>query len=170
MKDEIKNMLGNVLGEELGDEIFDANFPDPIEGYLPGDVLTFKQLKEMPEGTIVHILYTEDDDVRTDDFYPLHKGSDDEWGAGPCPFPIDELEDDTLIRKIDNCDHFFTIRAAVPAAKGAFEKLRAGQREIEDILMAMLDLHQELHGADKERQSEIRKELKELDKKYKKTQ
>jgi len=47
MKEEINKMLNNIVGEDLAKKIFEANFPEPIINYASGDILTFKEIKEL---------------------------------------------------------------------------------------------------------------------------
>lgn len=90
LKSEIKSMLNNIVGEDLAKNIFEANFPEPIRNYKPGKILTFKQLKALPEGTIIHIYYLDEDgNLREDGFQKLHKGKS------------------TVNKKLDNIGKYF---------------------------------------------------------------
>jgi len=60
MKEEINKMLNNIVGEDLAKKIFEANFPEPIINYASGDILTFKEIKELPEGTVIYLHYVDD--------------------------------------------------------------------------------------------------------------
>ena len=170
MKKEIKEMLTGIVGEDLGQQIFDANFPEPLDGYMPGNILTFAELKALPEGTVIHVLYfDEDGEEREDGFQTLSKGSDSEWSAGAFPFPIDELKDDQLIEKCDNSGWTFTLRAALPAKKGEYVEMKKKQRKAIRILERMQDLSSKGIGCkDKEKKKKINKEFKELEKELRK--
>lgn len=165
-------MLSDLVGKDKGNDIFDANFPESLDGYMPGEILTFAQLKDKTEGTIIHILYKDEDgDVSADGFYPLYKDKEcKEWSAGGSfPFPVDDLSDDDLIKTIDNCGYDFTISEALPAKKGDFAKLREGQQQYRDVLTEMLDLQRKLLGTtDKKRKIEIKKDMRTLEKKINK--
>lgn len=173
MLDSISGMLGNIVGEEKGREIFEANFgPNPHDSFMPGKILTWSELKALPEGTIIHILYKDEDgEVSEDDFHPLGKDEDmEEWNAGGSfPFPVDELKDEDRIENIDNCGHAFTIREAIPAKKGEFAALRKRQDAAKSILNQLMSLHQKYQVCtDKAKKKALKDKSKELEKKLKK--
>jgi cobyric acid synthase len=125
-KKEIKSMLNKIVGEDLGEKIFEANFPEPIKNYKAGNILTFKQIKELPEGTIIHINYfDEDDNEREDGFQKLSKDEEcEEYSAGAFPFPTNEHDDDNdLIENADNSGWTFTIREAIKVSATEFKKI-----------------------------------------------
>jgi len=168
MKGEIKNMLTDIVGEDLGQQIFEANFPKPIDGYMPGKILTFAELKQLPEGAVIHIHYLDEDgEEREDGFQKLSKHSDDEWSGGAFPFPIDELKDDTLLDRFDNSGWTFTIREALPAKKGEYAEMKKKQRKAIKILERMQILAGKI-SKDKEQKKKINTELKELEKELRK--
>lgn len=168
-KNEIKNMLGKILPEEKANDIFEANFPKPIKGYKPGKILSFKELKELPEGSIIHIYYlNEDGEVSEDGFHPLNKHSEEEWCAGGAhPFPVDKLQDDTLIKNIDNCDWLFTIREAILDKKYDHESVKHKRATVQELLGELTDLASE-YTTDKERKKAIKTREKEIQKQLKK--
>ena len=51
LKKSIQQSLHKIVGEDLGNQIFEANFPKPIVNYKPGKILTFKEIRELPEDT-----------------------------------------------------------------------------------------------------------------------
>jgi len=158
LKKEIKSMLGNIVGEELGKEIFEANFPEPIINYKPGNILTFKQLKELQEDTIIHILYyDEDDNLREDGFQELSKYSDEEFSAGAFPFPMDDHDDDNeLIEKRDNSGWTFTIREAIKVSAAEFKKLEK-QREKNERALELIEKMRDGEKLTKEEKKELKK-------------
>jgi len=158
LKKEIKSMLGNIVGEELGKEIFEANFPEPIINYKAGNILTFKQIKELPEDTVIHILYyDEDDNLREDGFQKLSKDEDgEEWSAGAFPFPTKRLKDDELIDRCDNSDWTFTIREAIKVSAAEFKKLEK-QREKKERALELLEKMQDGEKLLKEEKKELQK-------------
>lgn len=168
-KNEIKNMLGKILPEDKAEQIFEANFPMTIKGYKPGKILTFKELKELQEGSIIHIYYLDDDgEVSEDGFYPLNKHSDVEWYAGGVhPFPIDKLQDDMLIKQIDNCDWSFTIREAILDEKYDHESTKQKRKMAQELLSELTELAKEMTD-NKERKKEIRIREREIHKQLKK--
>lgn len=168
-KKEIKNMLGKILPEETAEQIFEANFPKPIKGYKPGKILNFKELKELSEGSIIHIYYLDDDgEVSEDGFHPLNKHSEEEWSAGSVhPFPINKLKDDTLIQNIDNCDWSFTIREAILDKKYDHETTKQKRTTIQELLEELTDLAGEFTN-DKDRKKAIKTREKEIQKQLKK--
>lgn len=151
-------MLGNIVGEELGQKIFEANFPEPIVNYKPGDILSFKQIKELPEKTIVHIFYLDEDgELREDGFQELYKSSEDEFSAGAFPFPMDEHKDDSeLIEKRDNCGWKFTIREAIRIPKAEFQK-REKQREKNERASELIERMRDGEKLTKEEKKELKK-------------
>ena len=171
MKGAINDMLKNVAGEELGQKIFEANFPEPLDGYMPGEILTFRELSEMPEGTIIHIHYLDEcGEERESGFHPLYKHDDKEWSAGGhYPFPVDELKPETLINKIYNSDWLFTIRKAVPAKKGEFEKMKKNQRKVLQLLETMQNLSRKIHSTDdKMKKKDLKAKFKIVEKEFRK--
>lgn len=158
-------MLGNIVGEELGKEIFEANFPEPIINYKPGNILTFKQLKELPEDTIIHILYyDEDDNLREDGFQKLSKDeAGDEWSAGAFPFPIKNIKEDELIDRCDNSGWTFTIRMAVPGKKGEYAEIQKKKRTTLKNLDKLQGLYWKIQDTtDKVKKKELKKEYNKL--------
>ena len=120
MKNQIAEMLTNVLGEDAAKEVFNNNIlSHSLTGYKKGKILTFGELKMLPNGTILNIVYKDEYSNKSSTFDKLYKGepgeeSTKEWCVGGSyPFPIDELKDDTLIKDIPNCDEFFTIYEAI---------------------------------------------------------
>lgn len=125
MKKEIKNMLGNILDPETADSIFNNMFPEPITGYKKGKIYTFGELKNLPDDTIVHIYYTDEDgELRADDFLELGKFDEDEYYAGAFPFPVKGLTNDTLMENLNNSDWTFTIREAIPVKSSAKKPIK----------------------------------------------
>lgn len=157
LKSEIKSMLNNIVGEDLAKNIFEANFPEPIRNYKPGKILTFKQLKALPEGTIIHIYYLDEDgNLREDGFQKLHKGSGDEWGAGAFPFPIEDLKDEDLLEDCDNSGWTFTIREATKLSTAEFKKIEK-QREKNERASELIDKMREGEDLTKEEKKELKK-------------
>jgi hypothetical protein len=159
LKKEIGSMLNNIVGEDLGKKIFEANFPEPIVNYKPGDILTFKQVKELPEGTIIHILYfDEDDNEREDGFQKLSKDEDcEEYSAGAFPFPMNEHEDDgDLIENADNSGWTFTIREAIKISKAEFQK-REKQREKNERAKELIEKMRDGENLTKDEKKELKK-------------
>ena len=151
-------MLGSVVGEDLGKQIFEANFPEPIINYKAGKVLTFRELKELPEGTIIHINYVdEDNELREDGFQKLSKCSDEEYSGGGFPIPMDEHEnDDELIEGRDNCDWTFTIREAIKISNAEYLKLEK-QGEQNRRAIELLGKMQDGEKLSKEERKELKK-------------
>jgi hypothetical protein len=116
MKKEIKNNLTNLVGEKTSDKILDDMFPPEVTGYKKGKILTLGQLKALPNNSIIHVYYIDEDDhVRANEFLKYVSDGADFYGTsdGFC-FPFDNNEkDNTLIEKIDNCGWTFTIREAI---------------------------------------------------------
>ena len=113
---EIDNMLGKLVDEETASKIINNMFPEPIKGYKKGNVLTYGELKTLPEKSIIHILYyDEDNELRENDFKKLIKFDDKEYGTTDgYSFPnIELLKDDDLIENIDNSGWTYTIREAI---------------------------------------------------------
>jgi len=163
-KKEIKSMLGNIVGEDLAKDIFEANFPEPIEGYLPGSILTLAELRALPDGTVIHIHYIDEDgNEREDGFQKLSKYSDDEWSAGAFPFPIDEIKEDELIDRCDNSGWTFTIRMAVPGKKGEYAAIQKKKRTTLKNLDKLQELYRKIqHTTDKVKKKELKKKYNEL--------
>lgn len=165
LKQASADMLTSIVGEEQGKAIMEATFPKQADGWMPGEVLTFGQLKQVPEGSILHIRYLDDDDEeREDGFFKFSKTSEDEYCIGAYPFPVRGLTDDQELRNIDNSGWSFTIRAAVPAKKGKFQQMKKNQRSASKIMEKMQELISKSHNADKAKKKEINKKLKELEK------
>lgn len=164
MKKAIKGMLNNIVGEELGEKIFEANFPKPIEGYMPGEILTLAELRVLPEDTVIHIHYLDEDgEEREDGFQKLSKDSETEWSAGAFPFPIDELKEEDELRKCDNGGWTFTIREAIPAKKGEYETMKKNQRKILNALEKMRSLYDKIQNEkDKTKKKELKKKYNEI--------
>lgn len=78
-----------------------------------GKILTFKELKETPEGTILHIYYGENGLETWNEFGRFEKEFEDEWCISGINFPIDTFTDDTLLDQCPNERLDFTIREAV---------------------------------------------------------
>jgi hypothetical protein len=171
MKKEIKNMLTNVVGEELGQKIFDANFPEPLDGYMPGRVLKLKELKTLPENTVIYVKYLDEDgNERENGFLRLSKHDDEEYSADGFSFPIKDLKDEDLLENCDNCGWSFTVREAVPAKRGEFFKLQKKKEETLDILEQMQELCREIDEcSDKAKKKELKAEFKALEKKFRKS-
>lgn len=173
MLGSISGMLNNIVGEEKGQEIFMANFgPNPHDSFMPGKILTFAELKALPEGTVIHILYKDEDgEVSEDDFHPLGKDDEmQEWNAGGSfPFPVDELKDEDLIQDIDNCGHSFTIREAKPAKQGEFRKMRQDQNKAIKLLDQLRNVHEKHRTCtDKIKKKELKQKSKDIEKQLKK--
>lgn len=151
-------MLGNIVGEELGQEIFEANFPEPIVNYKPGSILSFKQVKELPEKTIIHIFYLDEDgELREDGFQKLYKHSESEFSAGAFSFPMDEHKsDDELIDRCDNCGWEFTVREAIKISKAEFQK-REKQREKDERASELIEKMRDEEKLTKEEKKELKK-------------
>jgi hypothetical protein len=144
MKEEIKKMLNNIVGEDLAKKIFEANFPEPIINYASGDILTFKEIKELPEGTVIYLHYVDEDgNTRTRDFHKLTKHSIDEYSTSDgFSFPIDEYNDDDLIEKCDNSGWTFTIRKAIKISPAEFKKIQKRQQRADratELIQRLLD-------------------------------
>tara|TARA_R110000772_G_scaffold95789_1_gene194134 strand:- start:6769 stop:7125 length:357 start_codon:yes stop_codon:yes gene_type:complete len=115
MKDEINKMLGNLMSEEDANEVMSNMFPDPLNGYEKGDVLTVGELKALPQGTVIHLWYEHSDgSLRNDDFVTFagYDGIDDELCADAFPMPVHNLTDDTPMKYLDNCGWTFTVCGA----------------------------------------------------------
>ena len=163
-KKEIKSMLDNIVGEDLAKQIFEANFPEPIDGYLPGRILTLAELRELPDGTVIHIRYLDEDgNEREDGFQKLSKDDSEEWSAGAFPFPIRNLKEDELIDRCDNSGWEFTIRMAVPGKKGEYAAIQKKKRTTLKNLEKMQELHWKIQDTtDKVKKKELKKKYNEL--------
>lgn len=157
-KKEIKSMLNNIVGDELSQQIFEANFPEPIVNYKPGNILSFKQIKDLPEKTIIHIYYLDEDgELREDGFQELYKSSADEFSAGAFPFPMNEHKDDNeLIENRDNSGWTFTIREAIKISKAEFQK-REKQREKNERATDLIEKMRDGEKLTKEEKKELKK-------------
>ena len=116
-----------------------------IDCYLPGKILTFKELKGLKIYTIIHIHYLDEYDyVRVSDFYMLSKDCDQEWSAGGFPFPIRDLENNTLLKNCDNSGWSFMIREAIKSKKGVYKKKLDVVNISINALKRMQVLHEEI--------------------------
>lgn len=158
LKKEIKSILTNIVGEDLGSKIFKANFPKPIINYKRGKVFTFKELKELPSETMIHIYYLDEDNfIREDGFHKLCKNSIEEYSGGGFSFPMDEYEDENeLVKDQDNCDWTFTISEAIKISKSEYDNI---QKEKEKSIRA-IELIEKLQNKElltKEEKKELKK-------------
>ena len=159
LKKEIKKSLTKIVGEDLGNKIFEANFPKPIVNYKSGKILTFKEIRELPEGTVIHIYYTDEDDhLRENGFQKLHKDkSGEEFSAGAFPFPMNKHEsDDELIKDAENSGWHFTIREAIKVSSSEFKKIEK-QRQINERAMELLEKIRDGEKLTKEEKKELKK-------------
>lgn len=172
---DIKDNLKKILSEETAQRIFDTNFhPKDITGYVPGEIYTLAELKKEKEGTIVHVVYyDEEGEVSLDDFHPLEKDKDDEeYCVDAYPMPIDHVKDEQLLENIDNDGHSYTVRKAIKTNKKEEKKykdFKVRKEAAKEITQKLLDLCLEYQNCqDKERKKQIKKEEKELGKQFKK--
>lgn len=158
LKKEIKKSLKNVVGEDLAKKIFEANFPKPIVNYKAEKILTFKELKELPEDTVIHIYYTDEDgNERENGFQKLSKYDEKEFSAGAFPFPMNKHEsDDELIENAENSDWNFTIREAIKVSSSEFKKIEK-QRQINKRAIDLLDKIRDGEKLTKEEKKELKK-------------
>lgn len=158
LKKEIKKSLTKIVGEDLGNKIFEANFPKPIINYKSGKILTFKELKELPEDTVIHIYYTDEDgNERENGFQKLSKYDEEEFSAGAFPFPMNKHEsDDELIKDAENSGWNFTIREAIRVSSSEFKKLEK-QRQINERAIELLDKIRDGEKLTKEEKKELKK-------------
>lgn len=158
LKKEIKKSLTNLVGEDLGKKIFEANFPKPIINYRSGKILTFKELKELPDDTVIHIYYTdEDDNVREDGFQKLSKEDKDEFCGGGFTIPMTKHEsDDDLIENAENSGWHFTIREAIKVSSSEFKKIEK-QYKINQRAIKLLDKLRDGKKLTKEEKKDLKK-------------
>lgn len=156
-KKEIKSMLNNIVGEDLAKNIFESTFPEPIKNYKAGKILTFKELKELPKGSVIHIYYLDEDgELREDGFQKLSKDSEDEWSAGAYPFPVEGLQDDDELKDCDNSGWTFTIREAIKVSPTEFKKIEK-QREQNEIARELIEKMRDGEDLTKEAKKQLKK-------------
>lgn len=143
-----------------------------LDCWMPGKILTWSELKALPEGSVIHIKYLDEDgEVSEDDFHYLGKDEEmREWNAGGSfPFPVDELKDEDPIENIDNCGHAFTIRAAIPAKKGEFRQMSRNKDKAVKLLDQLRDVYEEHRDCkDKVKKKALKQKSKDIEKQLKK--
>jgi hypothetical protein len=115
--DEIRTNLNGLVGEEKSDEILSNMFfsESSEEDYVKGRVLTVGELKSLPEGSVIHLWYIDEDrHLRSDDFLTLLGVNCDDM-CTDCGFyiPLGGHSDDELVERFDNCGWTFTVREAI---------------------------------------------------------
>lgn len=116
MKDSLDSMLNGLVGEEDTKNILDNMFSDPIEDYRIGNLISVKELKELPENAVIHLHYLDlDGQLRCNEFVKLFKNDDDgyRFTTDGYTLPLKGHSDDELIKDFDNSDWTFTIRKAI---------------------------------------------------------
>lgn len=91
-----------------------------MEVYKKGKVLTVGELKLLPENSIIHLWYQdEDNNLRNNDFVSFYgyTGDDELFTNDGYPMPLNGHEDDELIENFDNCGWKFTVCEALLNSK-----------------------------------------------------
>lgn len=121
MKKEIKEDLKQLFSNEIVKEVFNQNIlSHSLIGYKKGKMLTFGELKELPEDTILNVVYKDENYQITSSIfdrfdkcdYDISMGSE-YWSIGSYPIPLENLVDEQIIENIRNCNDYFTVYEAI---------------------------------------------------------
>jgi len=87
-----------------------------LNGYKKGKVLTVGELKSLPENSVIHLYYIDDDNnLRKNDFVTFcgYDGNDELCTTDGFTMPVDGCKEDELIEDFDNCGWTFTVCEAI---------------------------------------------------------
>lgn len=113
--EESQSMLQNIVGADEAASIMENMFPKPISGYKKGNLLTVGQLKNLPENSIIHLWYKDDDgSIRENGFKKILSYEDEcSITTDGYSMPLENHSDDELIERFDNSGWKFTVCEAV---------------------------------------------------------
>ena len=110
-------MFAEMFNTEQASGLLDNMFPEVPQGYKKGEIMTVGELKNLPDGSVIHLYYWEEDEdeeeyVSYNDFTVFERR--DGNPAHFCtkanmPIPVEEYEDEEKIENLENCDTYFTI-------------------------------------------------------------
>lgn len=117
LENYVSNSLKSLLGDQLGTEVFDANFNHKkLKGYVKGEIMTLKELKALPNRSVIHLKYTDEDGgLRENGFQILEKDDSEDWTTEEgYSIPLNNIKNQSVkIQDIDNSGWTFTIRHAI---------------------------------------------------------